>query len=148
MWCFSVSRGAAKCINHTVAKHIFQHVQPLARVRCDDDEECLTDIYTGIKVLLTQNHDKTHEVLNGNLTTVECVHNATIFLTLATGNTVYTYPVTQYTTDGRNVTVYPFVPAYALTICKVQGHTLPYVILWMDVDCVPPGTGYVALSRV
>ena len=101
-----------------------------------------------MKVLLTQNHDKARGLVNGNLATVKCIHNATIFLTLPNGNTVYTYPVTQHTTDACNVTVYPFVPAYALTICKVQGHTLPYVILWMDVDCVPLGTGYVALSRV
>ena len=61
----TISQAAEKRINHTVAKHIFKHVQPHARVRCDDDEECLTDIYTGMKVLLTQNSDKTHGVVNG-----------------------------------------------------------------------------------
>ena len=58
------------------------------------------------------------------------------------------YPVTQYNTDGERVTVYAFVPAYALTICKAQGQTLDYVVLWFDVLILPPGTAYVTLSRV
>ena len=43
---------------------------------------------------------------------------------------------------------YPFVPAYALTICKTQGQTLERAILWMDSLHVPAGAAYVALSRV
>ena len=41
-----------------------------------------------------------------------------------------------------------FVPTYAMTICKAQGQTLNYVVLWFDVPVLPPGTAYVALSRV
>ena len=35
-----------------------------------------------------------------------------------------------------------------MTMCKAQGRTLPKVVLWFDRDSIPPGTAYVALSRV
>jgi hypothetical protein len=33
-------------------------------------------------------------------------------------------------------------------MCKAQGQTLRKAILWFDIDNIPPGTAYVALSRV
>ena len=77
------------------------------------------------------------------------MHNATI-LSLPDGKIVIVsvYPVTQYNDNGERVTIYPFVPAYAMTICKAQGQTLNYVVLWFDVPVLPPGTAHVALSRV
>ena len=35
-----------------------------------------------------------------------------------------------------------------MTMCKAQGQTLPKVVLWFDIDIIPPGTVNVALSRV
>ena len=40
------------------------------------------------------------------------------------------------------------MPAYALTICKAQHHTLSHAIVCFDVNTVPIATGYVAISRV
>ena len=38
--------------------------------------------------------------------------------------------------------------AYAITMCKSLGQTLSKAILWLNRDNIPPGKGYVALSRV
>ena len=58
------------------------------------------------------------------------------------------YPITYSHQQFNQRTVHPFSPAYAVTICKSQGKTLHKVILWIDVPVPPPGTIYVALSRV
>eukprot|EP00795_Rhopilema_esculentum_P011059 gene11059-19917_t len=50
--------------------------------------------------------------------------------------------------DDIPVTKYPCLPGYATTISKVQGQTLPKVVLWLDTDTTPAGTAYVALSRM
>ena len=76
----------------------------------------MIDIYPGLRVLLTQNRDKTHGIVNGQVATVSQMHNVTIFSSLPDGKIVSVYPVTQYNDNGERVTIYPFVPAYALTI--------------------------------
>ena len=43
---------------------------------------------------------------------------------------------------------YPFVPGYAMTICKSQGQTLDNIIVCFDTASLGPGAAYVALSRV
>ena len=43
---------------------------------------------------------------------------------------------------------YPFVPAYAMTICKSQGQTLNDIIVWFDTACLGPAAAYLALSHV
>ena len=75
-------------------------------------------------------------------------YNTTIFLQLSNGNLVNTYPVTCLDKNDQRRTVYPFVPAYGLTICKAQGQMLKSAIIWFDVTMVPAGSAYVALSRV
>ena len=67
--------------------------------------------------------------------TIHSIQNNTIILKLPNDNIVA-------------ITLYPVHPAYANTICKAQGQTLDKVAVWFDVDNIPPGTAYVALSRV
>ena len=43
------------------------------------------------------------------------------------------------------ISIYPFRPAYACSITKVQGHTLGNITLRIDTPRTPPGTLYVAL---
>jgi ATP-dependent exoDNAse (exonuclease V) alpha subunit len=50
--------------------------------------------------------------------------------------------------DSHVVTLYPLRLAYANTMCKAQGQTLDKAALWFDIENIPPGTAYVALSRV
>ena len=67
------------------------------------------------------------------------------FFKLPTGKVVNVYPVASLK-NGQQ-TVYHFSAAYA-TMCKAQGQTLQKAVLWFDIDRIPPGTAYVALSRV
>ena len=69
------------------------------------------------------------------------------FFKLPTSKVVNVYPVTSLK-NGQQQTVYPFSAAHATTMCKVQGQTLQKAVLWLDIDRIPPGTAYVALSRV
>ena len=97
--------------------------------------------------MITQNRDKTRNIVNGQIATVETCHNATVVLRLPGQKLVATYPVTVQSESGQK-TCYPFRIGYANTMCKAQGQTLEKAILWFDVDNIPPGTAYVALSRV
>ena len=105
-------------------------------------------VYVNMRVMITQNRDKKQNVVNGHLATAQLVRNKTIFLKFPNGKVVNTYLVTYRNPSGIIRTVYPFLPAYALTICKAQGQTLNNAIVWFDVDTVPIATGYVAISRV
>ena len=100
-----------------------------------------------MRVMITQNRDKLQNVVNGQMATVELCHNATVILKLPGNRLVPTYPVTLNSANGEKTT-YPFRMGYANTMCKAQGQTLPKGILWFDPDIIPPGTAYVALSRV
>ena len=73
------------------------------------------------------------------------MQNATVFLKLPNEQIVAVYPVTN-TLEGKKQTSHPFAPAYASTICKVQGQNLHKVILWLDTALVPRGSAYVELS--
>ena len=75
------------------------------------------------------------------------MQNATVFLKLPNDHIVAVYPVTATVDDYRR-TSHPFVPAYASTICKIQGQNLGKIILWLDTLLVPKGSAYVALSRI
>ncbi|KAK2565005.1 hypothetical protein P5673_011719 [Acropora cervicornis] len=79
----------------------------------------------------------------------DCSNNAnqTVFLILPSENIVALYPVTK-TVDNNKTTCHPFVPAYASTICKVQGQNLGKIILWLDSPCIPRGSAYVALPTL
>ena len=75
------------------------------------------------------------------------VQNISVLLKFDTGKIVPIYPVT-IKKNNTSITLYPFLPAYATTMCKAQGQTLSKIVLWFDIDNIPPGNAYVALSRV
>lgn len=143
----TVSRNACLRVNHVISNALFADENPLDTVQCDDEMPPVP-IYKDMRVMITQNRNKAAGVVNGQLATIHLVENNTVVLRLNSGRLVTTYPVTYDTPNGVRKTVYPFMPSYGLTICKAQGQTLNKLILWFDVDFVPPGTGYVALSRV
>ena len=60
----------------------------------------------------------------------------------------FVYPVTHDVEGQGKVTTYPLTPAYVTTICKCQGQTTRYLLVWLDSAYVPAGLAYVALSRV
>lgn len=140
------TKKAANRANKAIVQAIFSNKIPLMCTQLDCDLEPFP-IYAGMRVVITQNRDKANGVVNGQRALVELAQNKSVFLKLTTGRIVPLYPVTTKK-DGTLITVYPFVPAYAMTMCKAQGQTLSKVVLWFDIETIPPGTAYVALSRV
>ena len=100
-----------------------------------------------MEVIFTENRDKAARIVNGQQATILGCENNTIILSLPEGQRVFVYPVTHLDND-THTTRYPFSPAYAQTITKSQGRNIRHLIIWLDCDTVPPGTGYVGLSRV
>ena len=140
------TNAAANILNSLITSTVFQTEQPLGFFQLDSDTD-ITPIYKGMRVMITQNRDKTQNVVNGQMANVEMCQNATVILRLPDNKLVATYPVTCQCGSIQK-TVYPFRLGYANTMCKAQGQTLPKAILWFDLDNIPPGTAYVALSRV
>ena len=118
-----------------------------SRKQCDD-EGVEISIYKNMRVLITQNRDKTNSVVNGQQATIHCVQNSTIFLKLTNSKIVSCYPVTFLDCNEERRTCNPIMPCYALTMCKSQGQTLNKVIIWFDSAKVGLGTGYMALLRI
>ena len=83
-----------------------------------------------MKVIITQNRGKKNGDTNGQSASVVTTENVSIVLRLANGNIVAIHPVTNIVDDKRFL-CYPITPAYASTICKIQGQTLNKIILWL-----------------
>ena len=137
---------AANRVNNVVINAIFKNQQPLAVLQLDCNLPPMP-IYLQMRVVIIQNRDKPNGVVNGQFATVHTVQNCSVLLKLTNGKIVGIYPVT-IKTDKQSRTCYPFYPAYATTMCKAQGQTLTKVIVWFDIQNIPPGTGYVVMSRV
>lgn len=143
----TVSRKAAHRINTIIVNHLFPG-RPLNTIPCAsavDSEPILP--HRHMQVIFTENCDKAARIVNGQLATIVGSQNNTILLSLPEGEWVFVYPVTHIVND-THITTYPFSPAYAQTITKSQGRNIRHLIIWLDCNIVPPGTGYVGLSRV
>lgn len=128
------TKKAATHINNIVIKAIFTKQQLLAHVQLDCNLPPIP-IYAGMRVVITQNRDKANGIVNGQTALVHIVRNHSIYLKLDNEKIVAVYPVTMNKDTSSN-TLYPFCPAYAITICKAQGQILPKVILWFDIDTI------------
>ena len=113
-----------------------------------DNVESQMLLFKGMRVIITQNRDKKNGVINGQNAEVVNYKLGTILLKLPNSNIVAIHTVTELREDGSNGVFYPIVPAYATTICKIQGQTLRKVIIWLGSPYVPRGTAYVAMSRL
>ena len=141
------TNNAANYINNLVVSMLFANDQPIANCQLDTDTLQSVPIYKGMRVMITQNRDKQRNIVNGQIANVHTFHNGTILLKLPGNKLVATQLVTSPSPNGSR-TCYQFRIAYGTTMCKAQGQTLEKAILWFDIDHIPPGTGYVALSRV
>lgn len=137
---------AANEINNVIVSALFLNIEPLGYVQLDSDTP-VTPIFRNMRVMITQNRDKSKNVVNGQMAIVQTMHNSTIILQLPSQSIVAIHPVTN-TQNEQTKTVFPIRLGYANTMCKAQGQTLKKVIIWFDIDKIPPGTAYVALSRV
>jgi hypothetical protein len=151
----TVSKRASQRVNDVVLRTYFKADKSLGTILMDCEDQP-RELFKDMRVIITQNRDKKRGVVNGQPAVVRMRVNNTVVLRLPQGNNVGVHPVTSLSTtqdeEGEDVTTkvtcYPFVPGYALTICKAQGQTLGQCIVWMDSDILGPGSGYVALSRV
>ena len=143
----TVSGKAAHRINDIIVRHLFPG-RPLNTIPCASAVES-NPIFPQkhMEVIFTENRDKAARIVNGQQATILGSENNTIILSLPEGQRVFVYPVTHVHND-THTTRYPFSPAYAQTITKSQGRNIRHPIIWLDCDTVPPGTGYVGLSRV
>ena len=143
----TVSRKAAMKVNRILIRNLFSQDTPLASVPCDDSEENIP-IYRGMRVMITQNRDKRHGVINGQEGTIYLMEDKTIFIKLGNEGLAALYLITYFHPERGKTTCYPFIPSYALTMAKSQGQNLKKVLLWFDSKRCPPGCAYMALSRV
>ena len=118
----TVSRRATHTINRIAVEQLFAKETPLAHVKYDNEID-LSPIYKEMKVVITQNRDKKNGVVNRQTATVLYWHQKTIILKLPNNNIVAIHQVTERDEEGNRRTVYPIVPAYATTTCKIQGQT-------------------------
>jgi ATP-dependent exoDNAse (exonuclease V) alpha subunit len=140
------TKQAANRANQVIIDTIFRKENHLALLKLDCNLPVM-NIYYGMRVIITQNRDKINGVVNGQLAYVHTVHNHSVYLKLPNHKVVAVYPITMKINETSQ-TLYPFCPGYATTICKAQGQALDKAVVWFDIDNIPPGTAYVALSRV
>lgn len=151
----TVTRNAVLRINRLILQNLFAHEQCVGTIQMDHDDPPM-NVYKGMRVLITQNRNKKDGIVNGQAGMILMMESLTIILQLPNGKKVSVHPVSNPTTelqeDGSEVTrikmCYPFVPGYAITICKSQGQTLDNILVWFDTATLGAGAAYVALSRV
>lgn len=143
----TVSRNRAQKINDIAVQTLFMGKTAFASVQIDNADSQML-LFKGMRVIITQNRDRKNSVINGQNAEVMNFELGTIILKLPNFNIVAIHNVTELGEDGSKRVFYLLVPAYATTICKIQGQTLRKVIIWLDCPYVPRGTAYVALSRL
>lgn len=151
----TVSKAASRRINNVVCNNMFPESHLLGTIPFDS-QDAPGAVYRGMRVIISENRNKSLGVVNGQPAIVKYRQGNTFILQLPNGQHVPVYPVTSplLTSDTSSSdesplrTYYPFVPGYSLTICKCQGQTLASVIIWFDCDTLGEGSAYVALSRV
>lgn len=139
----TVSNAATNIINDAIISQ-YTDKPIISTVMCTKKQN-ETKIFNGMPVMLLENRDKSIGFVNGQLAAIHSILGSTVIIKHPNGNYINVYPLTCPST---HITYYPFTPAYSCTIAKVQGQTLPNIILWADIRNTPPGTLYVALSRV
>lgn len=145
----TVSRAAAQRVNEVVVDRLFHGQMPLTTIPCTSFLPS-TPIYPyrGMKIVITENRDKSSRIVNGQEATVVSSHRNTLVIQFPDQQKAFVYPVTHQVEQEGQVTSYPITPAYARTISKCQGQNIRHLLVWLDSLLVPAGLAYVALSRV
>ena len=118
---------------------------------CVAYEPCYVNICVGMRLSLCKNTDKKADYVNGMTCIVEAINHHGIEVRTKTGRHLTVSKITEEKTlaDGTiaRCVFFPIRLGYAVTLHKVQGSTLDYMVLWLDQENVA-GAAYVALSRV
>jgi ATP-dependent exoDNAse (exonuclease V) alpha subunit len=108
-----------------------------------------TSVYKGLRIFLTKNLSKRDDFVNGMAADVEDYDDDSkcLLVLTRTGKRLAVYPYTENVEGHGNVTYFPVRVGYACTVQKVQGSTLPHIIIWLDkAGC--RAAAYVAMARV
>ena len=137
----TVTKCASNRVNSVIINKLFHKQRILKNVTFANSENF--NIYRGMKVMITENRDKSRYFVNGTVGTIERMEKCTIYVRLRNGCLLGIYKIFR-----EGTCYYPIMPGYCSTIYKVQGKTLNHITIWFDNDIISPGTGYTALSRV
>ena len=106
----TVSRRAAQRMNTVVVKRLFRQNLPLTDIPCALVLE-LEDIFPqrGMRILITENRDKTSRIVNGHDATVVSNQGNTILVRFPNNGMAFVYPVTHTEEDGNVTHVIPLL---------------------------------------
>ena len=124
----TVSRSATHAVNCVAINRLFGDQVRYPDIQYDNDLPP-SALYKTMHVMITQNRDKKHGVINGQGAEVINFQNKTVFLRLPNQRVVAIHMVTEVSEDNVKRTFYPTVPACASTICKLQEQTLKKIVL-------------------
>ena len=110
----------------------------------------------GTNVMLIKNMNISSKLVNGSMGVIidigtRSINHTNNYITVKFANGITTdikREVWKNKTETVSVSQYPIIPAYAITIHKIQGQTLDMVCADVGSGIFECGQGYVALSRV
>lgn len=122
----------------------------------DDGHAEACNLYAGMPLMITRNLDEESGLVNGARALLVETRNECLHVKLTDGRHRLLWPVTDQQCPASHKTFsgigFPVMPAYACTVHKVQGATLPAAAIWFEEEHrqapVAAGLGYVAVSRV
>lgn len=119
----TASRNRAQKINDIAVQTLFMGKTAFSSVQMDNADSQML-LFKGMRVIITQNRDRKNGVINRQNAEVMNFELGTIILKLPNSNIVAIHNVTELGEDGSKRVFYLLVPAYATTICKIQGQTI------------------------
>ena len=138
-----ITKKGCHFVNAAICDYLFHNDVPIGVQVNISQEQCI-DLYEGMHILITENVNKSHGLVNGASAVITRYEKPLLFIKLKNNSNHFLHP--HFTEDIGHYL--PVDLNYAFTIFKSQGKTLPHITLWLDSKCLSPGSGYVALSRV
>lgn len=127
------SHATTQRINNIVVSKLFHSQQPLSTVPCAtvaNGQPILP--YRGMSIIITENHNKGCRIVKGKDASLAHGHGTMLVVEFPDNERTFIPPVTHAVDGEGDMTTYPFMLAYARTICKLQGQNLKHLLLWLD----------------
>ena len=129
----TASHATAQRINNIVVSKLFHSQQPLSTVPCAtvaNGQPILP--YRGMSIIITENHNKGCRIVKGKDASLVHGHGTMLVVEFPDNERTFIPPVTHAVDGEGDMTTYPFMLAYARTICKSQGQNLKHLFLWLN----------------
>ena len=128
----AATRKAVQILNDVMVQELFANETPLGQVMTNSKENKKLVLFQGMSVMVTYNQDKTVGAVNGALGRVVALTRSQVTLHLQNGNVAAIHWQT-WMKDDVHIAGFPLVAAYAVTIAKMLGRTLPSVTILPDI---------------